>query len=56
MKYEEVYLKAPETVPELEAGLGEYFPFYNEERPHQSLEYRTPMAVHFGGRAAGQVS
>ncbi len=56
VKYEEVYLKAPETVPELEAGLGWYFPFYNEERPHQSLEYRTPMAVHFDGRAPGRGS
>jgi putative transposase len=30
-------------------GLGEYFPFYNEERPHQALGYRTPAAVYEPG-------
>ena len=35
-----------ETVPELERGLGQYFGFYNDERLHQSLEYRTPAAVY----------
>ncbi len=34
------------TVEELDAGLARYFRFYNEERPHQSLGYRTPAAVH----------
>ncbi|MDH7488139.1 MAG: integrase core domain-containing protein, partial [Anaerolineae bacterium] len=33
-------------VPELEAGLHGYFRFYNHERPHQSLGYRTPAEVH----------
>ncbi|MGL4419870.1 MAG: integrase core domain-containing protein [Gemmataceae bacterium] len=36
-------------MPELEAGLREYFRWYNEDRPHQSLEYRTPAKVHAGG-------
>jgi putative transposase len=30
-------------------GLGEYFGFYNDERPHQSLSYQTPAEVHFAG-------
>ena len=30
------------------AGLGRYFPFYNEERLHQSLDYRTPAEVYHG--------
>jgi putative transposase len=48
VKYEDVYLRGYETVPELEGGLGRYFPFYNEERPHQSLDYRTPRQVYEG--------
>jgi putative transposase len=46
VKYEDVYLKGYETVPELEAGLGRYFLVYNEERLHQSLDYRTPASVY----------
>jgi putative transposase len=48
VKYEEVYLKDYEGVDEARRGLGEYFGFYNTERPHQSLGYRTPAEVHFG--------
>ncbi|MHB1424759.1 MAG: IS3 family transposase [Gemmataceae bacterium] len=51
VKYEDVYLRGYETVPELTQGLGRYFPFYNEERPHQALDYQTPAAVYRGGRA-----
>ena len=47
VKYEDVYLRDYQTVPELDAGLGSYFRFYNQERPHQSLDYRTPAEVHF---------
>jgi len=52
VKYEDIYLRGYEGVPELERGLGHYFPFYNEQRPHQSLEYRTPAAVYHAGRRA----
>lgn len=47
VKYEEIYLKRYETVPALTQGLGKYFRFYNHERPHQSLDDRTPAAVHW---------
>jgi len=47
VKYEEVYLKSYETLPEARLALKEYFEFYNKERPHQSLDYRTPLEVHF---------
>ncbi len=47
VKYEDVYPKAYDTVPTLTAGLGEYFPLYNTERPHQSLDYRMPAEVYF---------
>jgi putative transposase len=50
VKYEDIYLRGYEGVPELRTGLGRYFPFYNEERPHQSLEYRTPGEVYRGPR------
>jgi putative transposase len=46
VKYEDVYLKGYETPKEAFAGLGEYFHFYNGERPHQALDYRTPAAIY----------
>jgi putative transposase len=46
VKYEDIYLRGYEGVPELQAGLGRYFPFYNDERPHQSLENQTPAEVY----------
>jgi putative transposase len=52
VKYEDVYLKCYETVPELKHGLGRYFRFYNEERLHQALGYRTPAGVYGEGREA----
>jgi len=48
VKYEDIYLKDYTTVIELEQGLKHYFRFYNEERPHQALSYRTPAAVYLG--------
>jgi Transposase and inactivated derivatives len=46
VKYEEVYLKDYANLQEATAGLGAYFCFYNEERIHQALGYRTPAAVY----------
>ena len=46
VKYEDIYPGCYETVPQLSAGLARYFPFYNEERPHQSLDYQTPRQVY----------
>lgn len=46
VKYEDIYLKDYETGEALLEGLRQYFRFYNEERPHQSLGYRTPASVH----------
>lgn len=50
VKYEDIYLKGYESVPALAAGLDDYFQLYNYERPHQSLDYRTPADVHFAAR------
>jgi putative transposase len=46
VKYEDIYLRSYEAVPELHRGLARYFAFYNDERLHQSLDYRTPAAVY----------
>ena len=48
VKYEEVYLKDYRSVPEARQGLNAYFPFYNDVRIHQALDYRTPRDLHFG--------
>jgi putative transposase len=48
LKYEEVYLKDYESVAEARAGIDRYFRFYNYERLHQSLDYRTPAAIYKG--------
>ena len=50
VKYEEVYLKAYESVAGARAGIGAYLSFYNNERPHQALDYRTPAQVFEEGR------
>jgi len=46
MKYEEVYLRDYRAVSEAREGIGRYLQFYNHQRLHQSLGYRTPAAVH----------
>jgi putative transposase len=52
LKYEEVYLHAYEDVRAARGGIGSYIRFFNQERPHQSLEYRTPMAIYMESIAA----
>ena len=48
LKYEEVFIKAYESVAEARRGIGGWLSFYNDERPHQALAYRTPSAVFKG--------
>lgn len=47
VKYEEVYLHEYANPREARQHLTAYFPFYNHERPHQALDYRTPASVYF---------
>ena len=49
LKYEEVYLNAYATVAEAKAGIGRWLDFYNAERQHQSLGYRTPRQIYQQG-------
>ena len=46
LKYEEVYLNAYASVAEAKVGIGSWLGFYNEERQHQSLGYRTPRQAY----------
>jgi len=48
VKYEEVYLKAYESIPQAKRQLGSYFTFYNQRRRHQGLGDQTPDAVYYG--------
>ena len=49
LKYEEVYLNAYASGAEAKAGIGAWLDFYNEERQHQSLGYRTPRQIYDEG-------
>jgi len=46
VKYEEVYINNYDTVMDAVFKLSEYFNFYNNERPHQALDYQTPYEVY----------
>jgi len=46
LKYEEIYLNEYERVPTARDGIGKWFQFYNHQRPHQSLDYRTPAGIY----------
>ena len=47
LKYEEVYLKAYESVAEARSSIGRYLEFYNGRRPHSSLDRRTPDQAYY---------
>jgi putative transposase len=54
VKYEDIYINDYEHVKDLESGLTAYFRFYDEERVHQSLDYRTPAEVYLGASKKGR--
>ena len=48
VKYNNIYIKGYETIPEAQAGLEEYFKYYDERRPHSSLGGKSPDMVYYG--------
>ena len=56
VKYEEVYLKAYDSVGEAKTPLGAYLAFYNTRRPHRAFDGRTPDAIYFAGLPAMKVA
>jgi putative transposase len=48
LKYEEIYLNDYDTVAEARYGIGRYFDFFNDKRPHQALGYQTPSSFYDG--------
>jgi putative transposase len=50
IKYEEVYLRAYEDVPQARQSIGRYLDFYNGRRPHTALDRRTPDQAYFNPR------
>jgi len=55
VKYENIYPMNYRTMQQAREGLERYFTFYNNERLHQSLKYRTPESVHFEQRDAEEI-
>jgi len=53
VKYEDIYLNGYATMSELMLGLTKYFVFYNGERPHQALDYKTPNKVYTTATGGG---
>ena len=47
IKYEEVYLRAYDSVADARSSIGRYIAFYNTRRPHQSLDGATPDQAYF---------
>jgi putative transposase len=56
LKYEEVYLKAYESVSAARKGIGAYFSFYNEKRRHQGLDDQTPDVVYYTPSQTGKAA
>jgi len=56
VKYEEVYLRAYDSVAKARSSIGSYLAFYNHKRPHSSLDGRTPDQAYFGGLALAEAA
>jgi putative transposase len=56
VKYEEVYLKAYDSVSEARQSIGRYIDFYNRRRPHSSFDRRTPDQAYFAASPQGSLT
>lgn len=52
IKWEDIHLSSYETVAEARGGIAKFIKYYNEERPHQALKYKTPFEAYFGQKAS----
>lgn len=52
IKWEDIHLSSYETVSDAKRGIAKFIKYYNEERPHQALQYKTPHEVYFGQKAS----
>ncbi len=52
LKYEEVYLHSYETTKAARESIGAWIDFYNNRRPHQALDYKTPAEAYFASKAS----
>lgn len=48
VKHEQIYLNPPDSIKELKQGINKFINFYNYQRPHQALNYKTPSQIYFG--------
>ena len=55
VKYEDIYIKGYRSIPEAQLGLVGYFDFYNNERYHQSLDYKTPLDMLVGEKLSTEL-
>ena len=46
VKQEEIYLNPPDNIKDLKQGIDKFIRFYNDQRPHQSLNYKTPSQIY----------
>jgi putative transposase len=56
IKYEDIHLKSYETVGEAREGIAAFIKYYNEERPHQALNYKTPKEVYFERKLQNEIT
>jgi len=47
VKQEQIYINPPDSINQLRQGIDKFIKFYNYQRPHQSLHYRTPSQIYF---------
>ena len=48
VKQEQIYINPPDNLNELRQGISKFIRFYNYQRPHQSLQYKTPSQIYHG--------
>ena len=50
LKYEDIYIRSYETMKEIKKGINNYIMFFNTERIHQALGYKTPDSVYYNNK------